>query len=397
VRYDESIRGVSDQIPGLIQPAIGYVQPEGELERTRSTIFETRNKMTKYACSVPPLQRIARLEDDLKEIIKARKTEGQEFQKQSEFVHTNPRMSARCPEETSDKRDEEEEEEPATLLSNSSIIKIDLPGARSTYLNDDMDTGTPGANHPDMNGSFDMLPPLASSSALFSDVSPQIPGEDCSLGSMARSIWSNPSTVSLQSQQVDNRNGGSHTLSVRTDLLSHYQTQLTDVMPDTASPHADNSFEQKSLFALATEAKRQEVAASLAKRAMRDYLVRGHRPDSPDYELFQLQGSIDDAVYPETTQPSFNYTRKKLLSTKDKIYDCGPAFALKEQQMVQQQQQDTSARRQRPTTPKIGSMLSGPEDSIDRIIIQCKSNFQVSTPKLNVDEKKVPMPSRFIS
>jgi hypothetical protein len=322
------MRGVSEHIPELTKPPLGYVEPRGEVQRVQSNIFQERKKMQKYSYGVSPLERISRIEHDLFGVINARKvsqratspkaqSSSQELFPPTPGGRTNPHDNFYSPSSSSS--------------SNHLTIEVSL----SSQPNPNPSTPTANLLSPtkEINHHYQLLP-MNSNLTVFSDVQ--------SLGSPVQSISGLHNHSKIQKLNANPEDYSQHKVK---QMITHELSQKALTSPTSISSHqsmmvgkklnslyktVSSSQSTPSLFGQTmteTIPPAPQLNQKFADKIRKDpqfYLVKGHRPDSPDYQLYRL--SNDSGPCDRGEQISFDYLKKRILSKKDKVYDCGPSY-----------------------------------------------------------------------
>lgn len=295
----------------LTKPALGFVEPKGEIKRTQAHLFHERKKMHRYNYGISPLERIARIEHDLLDVMTTRKKKPSSSspnlhmpsEVSSSKIHLDPGLpNVRQPLSPH-----------STTSSNHITIEVSLSSTSPPQPNS-------ASHHPDLmspNPKSNFLLPMNSALSVFSDVQ-SIGGNSSNSGSASHvnihhtsKYVNNPDTYSQQKFH---------------QMLTHELTRpaMKENEKNRTKPLPSKSNSSPSTF---SEAMKSPLRS---QRDPASFLVKDHRPDSPNYKLYRLEGEANNSSEKETnvdgSNVSFDFLKQKILSTKDKIYDCGPEY-----------------------------------------------------------------------
>jgi hypothetical protein len=344
----------------LTTPALGYVEPKGELQRTMSHLFYDRRKMHRYNAGVSPIERIARIETDLTQVINTRHKKQQRQQQLSQQRSSAASYLKILPPTPTAQRptpllSPTSASSLASVSSNHKTIEVlfanPLLLTSSSPLPSPLDTRH---DRPDLCSPLKpQLLPMNSSVSVFSDV--HSPG-----GSLAGSISSRMNALQGSKQQQHLTSFEDYSQQKVQQIITqeqHRQQQrplphLLDKNLHMTAPAkigggqggGGESVASPSPFSQAMQTNAEHIGTTggtrggvvRVKRDPSSYLTRDHRPDSADYKIYRLADNErhtipstdvgDGCVSADEAEISFQYLKQKILSTKDKIYDCGPEY-----------------------------------------------------------------------
>jgi hypothetical protein len=404
------------------QPALGYLEPKGELQRTKSHLFTDRKKLFRYNASVSPLERIARIEQDLVHVITTRKKKNRQRQTTatsaqrlaSPFLKILPPTPKERPTLLSPSSSISVTSRSSTSLSNHKTIEVlfsTLPTTTTTTSQPQNDDQPPDLSSPLKNQQI--LLPMNSSLSIFSDV------HSPSGGSLAGSLASPKSTtaaafaVGAAAALQGSRGKYQRTFSLEDyseqkvqQILKHEQhqhhlqqqgqgnkKQFHSTAPAQLTGKGEGlSLTSPSPFSQAMQTTHMDHSATTGarggggvrpKRDPSSYLTRDHRSDSADYKIYRLaeneRHTVPSTDFGEETaggvtrssadeaEISFHYLKHKLLSTKDKVYDCGPEYyqrlyAAQEEREEQQRQRQEHQQHQQGEEVHRADLCRPPDD-----------------------------------
>ena len=242
-------------------PALSFRVPMEEARNLQHSKRAEKQRMRRYGVSVPPLRRISHLEKDLARIIRRRKTQRKDVVKREYLSPPPTRGEYRLG----------SPQQPGSREGSLAYSDVWGDGA------DVMSTGGLQDGH----------------SVIFSECS------DRTMNSYVK-ITNDCDDGEVDEEGDKDSAQGQRDISIPTDL------RVQRVGDATA-------------FALATQAKREEASKSRASSAMAS--TASERVATGDATVVEQLYRLDDGG--GGRGQTFQHTKDKLLSRKDKVYDCG--------------------------------------------------------------------------